>query len=172
MNTQFIPKKKEVIKPFLFIFIFLVVGFFFGSLLQVNLEVESNKVSAMDILLNNALIGVVLVFLTSLVAYPIILFNSFFLGLNIYFGIEIFGVYKTFMTLIFHTPIEILGWILCIVASKRVKDFYTDMFRKNINQKSLRAIFILLITMVIVYIIAAIIEHYIFEYMGGYRWLH
>ncbi|WP_162877037.1 hypothetical protein [Aeribacillus pallidus] len=90
----------------LLIFGFLLAGFFFGALLEVDLKREALDLNFIDIFFNNASIGIMLVLLTSFISYPIILYNSFFLGLNIYFGIELFGVYKTFMTLIFHTPIE------------------------------------------------------------------
>jgi len=172
MNRQFVIKREEFMKIPLLIFGFLLAGFFFGALLEVDLKREALDLNFIDIFFNNASIGIMLVLLTSFISYPIILYNSFFLGLNIYFGIELFGVYKTFMTLIFHTPIEIVGWIICIIASKRMKDFYKTVLKKEINKENIKAVCMLLLTMIAVYFVADIVEYYAFEFLGGHKWLN
>ncbi|WP_339210759.1 hypothetical protein NSQ41_00555 [Aeribacillus sp. FSL K6-8210] len=62
----------------LLIFGFLLAGFFFGALLEVDLKREALDLNFIDIFFNNASIGIMLVLLTSFISYPIILYNSFF----------------------------------------------------------------------------------------------
>lgn len=164
-------KMAEIYKISLFLLISVVMGVFFGSILDIDLTINREHISMTGIFWNNLSIGVILVLLTSLVSYPIILFNGFFLGLNIFFAIQLFGSYKTFLTLIFHTPLEIIGWILCIIASKRMFIFYRSLFKKQLNINVLLYILKFVTGLILIYLIAAIIEYNVFQLLGGSEWL-
>jgi Stage II sporulation protein M len=172
MESTYRIKSVEIYKISLFLLISIVIGVFFGSLLQLDLTVKNENIGMLGIFINNLIIGVVLVFLTSLVAYPIILFNGFFLGLNIFSAIQLFGTYKTFLTLVFHTPLEIFGWILCILASKRMFIFYKELLKRQYNFRSLLYIFKIIGLFIFIYLLAAIIEYYMFQILGGVKWLN
>lgn len=149
----------------------IVSGFFFGSLLDIDLARDPMNVNAFDIFLNNMTIGFVLIIFTHFVAYPIIMFNGFFLGLNVFFAHQMFGGYKTFMTLIFHTPLEVVAWIFCIFISKRVYVVYKDLLNRRFNKEALRYILRSVGWLAVIYLLAAIIEHQAFRLLGGSSWL-
>ncbi|MCK2003757.1 stage II sporulation protein M [[Brevibacterium] frigoritolerans] len=164
-------KSAEIYKISLYLLISIVMGVFFGSLLDIHLTINRETISMIDIFLNNLIIGIVLVLFTSLVSFPIILFNGFFLGVNIFFSIQLFGSYKTFLTLVFHTPLEIFGWILCIIASNRMFIFYRGLFKKRFNLDVLLYVFKSIGVLILIYLLAAIIEYNVFELLGGSEWL-
>ncbi|MFH7818286.1 stage II sporulation protein M [Neobacillus thermocopriae] len=164
-------KITEIYKISLFLLLSIILGVFFGSLLDIDLSINRENINLIDIFLNNLIIGIVLVLFTSLVSYPIILFNGFFLGLNIFFAIQLFGAYKTFMTLIFHTPIEIFGWIVCIIASKRMFIFYKELFKKRVKVDLLLWVLKFVGGLILIYLVAAIIEYNVFKLLGGSKWL-
>ena len=137
-----------------------------------DLPINRDNISLVGIFINNLTIGVLLIFFTSLVSYPIILFNGFFLGLNIFFAVQLFGLEKTLLTLTFHTPLEIFGWILCVIASKRMLTFYKGILKKQFNQELLIYIFKFLGVIILIYLLAAIIEYNVFLLLGGSQWLH
>lgn len=81
MNLTYNIKRAEIYRISIFLLISLIMGILFGSLLDIELTIDKGNITTIDIFLNNLMIGLALVFLTSFVSYPIILFNGFFLGL-------------------------------------------------------------------------------------------
>lgn len=163
---------KEIGRITLFLVVSMIIGALFGSILDIDLTINREDVSVISIFWNNLAIGIVLVLCTSLVSYPIILFNGFFLGLSIFFAVQLFGLYKTFLTLIFHTPLEIFGWIICIIASKKMFAFYKGLLKNQFNWDLARNICKLTGSLVVIYLVAAIIEYNAFQLLGGSEWLN
>ncbi|WP_028560528.1 stage II sporulation protein M [Paenibacillus pinihumi] len=172
MNLTYNIKRAEIYRISIFLLISLIMGILFGSLLDIELTIDKGNITTIDIFLNNLMIGLALVFLTSFVSYPIILFNGFFLGLNIFFAVQLFGSYKTFLTLIFHTPLEMFAWVICIIASKRMFIFYKDLLKKQFNLEALRYVFKFTGGLIVIYLVAAIIEYNAFHLLGGSKWLN
>lgn len=161
MNKKLLRNKK--LFDFILIIIFILIGYLFASILKSsNVKVEKVYFNFLDIFFHNVSMALIIIVLTKLVSYPAILFNSFFLGINIFFSFKIRGIANT-LFLLLHVPLEIYGWILTLSLSKKMFDFYSSIIYKkkyNINYKKLLLEICLFI---IIFLIGAIVENSVYK---------
>lgn len=133
----------------------IVAGYLFANLLRTdNIGPEQAAVSATSIFIHNLILSLVVIALTYVVAYPVILFNGFFLGLNLNFGIEIYGIKNTFYLMVYHTPLELSGWLLTLNISRKIVTLYKK--ENPINQ--LKQIVIRIACLIVIYLVSALVE--------------
>ncbi|SDC50155.1 Stage II sporulation protein M [Pelagirhabdus alkalitolerans] len=140
----------------------IILGYLFGGLLDLdNLAPHQSDISGSTIFFHNLTVSIAIIIFTSIIAYPVIIVNSFFLGLSLNIGIDIFGFLYVLNIMAYHVPIEILGWLLSLNIARKVLDLYKR--RKKIQLKQVLKQTLYLAG---VYLIAAYIERITFILFG------
>ena len=75
-----------------------------------------------DIFSHNVVVGVVLVVASPYVAWPAVLFNSFFLGFVLQAGATTHGWEDTARLTAVHVPLEVLAWLVTLWCSVLLAD--------------------------------------------------
>ncbi|MBE3550627.1 MAG: stage II sporulation protein M [Brockia lithotrophica] len=141
------------------ILISILIGYIFGDFLNIKeVKNESVSLSFVSIFTHNLTLSIILILGTQILSYPVITFNSFFLGINLNFAIRIYGIRDTINLIIYHTPIEIFGWLLTLLISKKMLTLYKLIYNKKNFLNLLRGILLYLFILIIIYLISSIIE--------------
>ena len=118
------------------------------------------EVTAWDILLHNGGLAVIMVALTTYVAFPVVLFNCFFLGMVLHASVATEGWAATLALTGVHVPLEMLAWLLTLWMAHRYTAlalrWFTDRVRPG--RQDLKALAPLALTTLVVYVIAATAE--------------
>lgn len=145
--------KKYVILDGLYIIIFIIFGFLLSLLLNKSQFIfdESITKTTWEIIIHNLIFLFAASILSSLIAYPVIIYNSIALGIVMGLGLYLHDPIE-YLIRIKHIPIELLAWIFGLQLSKEI---YLIYFRKKRNFK--RGLFFLIVA-IFFYILGAIIE--------------
>ncbi|OHO72667.1 hypothetical protein HMPREF2580_04060 [Staphylococcus sp. HMSC036D05] len=112
--------------------------------------------SIFEIFLHNILIALLLIVLTDVIAIPVLMINSFYLGIILGSIIKSTSLEYICLSTV-HIPFELIGWTLVIFISRQFRiNFHRLIKIEKIAVKSIfKKIFYFLIP---IYILAAVIE--------------
>lgn len=161
-NTKISGRWKTYAIDISLILALIIFGVIFSQSLDLDDTPSYSRISWLDIFLNNTVISLAAAALTKYAAYPIIIFNSIFLGLSIGLHAQIEGILITFQLLSLHGLLEIFGWVVCLELSRKFLQWYRNMLRIRRVQSPPKSLLVFLLFMVAVYLAAAILEEVAF----------
>lgn len=111
----------------------LVAGAVTGGLFRWESGGSHPDLGAADIFVHNALLGVLIVLLSAYVAWPVVLFNSYFVGLVLHANVVTEGWAPTVMLTAVHVPIEMAAWLVTL----RLSVMATALVSTSLSRRSL-----------------------------------
>lgn len=116
---------------FLKILTAIVCGICLASLFTWGSSSDSVSVSAPGILLHNASLAVLALFLTHYGAMVMMILNGFWLGMGLVASTAAVGLHQTFALTVIHIPLEILAWALTIQGARLFWPTLLGTFKKE-----------------------------------------
>ncbi|MFT0800076.1 stage II sporulation protein M [Bacillus swezeyi] len=103
---------------------FLAAGYVLASSFGLDVHVAaSSSLSPLKIFANNIAVAILSVLGTCFLAYFIFFVNSLFLGMNIYFPLNVYSFSEMMRLLSFHAPVEVFCWLLTLQISVQFTKF-------------------------------------------------
>lgn len=110
----------------------ILISILISSLFAYSLNLRNQNVSleykgVFEIFFHNFSIGVLLILLTDIFAWPLIIMNGLYLGLALGNALLMFGLKDTILFTL-HVPFEVFGWVLVSTYSTLMR---RALFQKN-----------------------------------------